>query len=289
MERRDILARAVHTLVENQLRAGADASRVDAETAAARSRLIQAREVDAIARASLARLLGAADADVAIDVAALLDRLPDAVAAAGDAADHPLTKVRAAARERSRAVQAILAHTDRPHVFVQSSLFARGTGASADGTRDGSLSEIGFDRANWSAGIMLTFPNLFDAPSLRARKEVAAANERADLARYDEAALTVTNERRIARLRVDAARAIAANTPLQLAAARDSESQARARYQAGLTGLTEVAEAQSLLAQAEADDQVARAAVWRAVLGASIADGNLSPFLSAVRAAEERR
>ena len=42
-ERRDVLARTVHTLVDNQLRPGAEASRADAERAAAQTRLIQAQ------------------------------------------------------------------------------------------------------------------------------------------------------------------------------------------------------------------------------------------------------
>ena len=57
---------------------------------------------------------------------------------------------------------------------------------------------------------------------------------------------------------VQAARAVAANTPVQLAAAQQSEAQARARYQAGLASIVEVADAQSLLAQAEVQDQLAR-------------------------------
>ena len=48
---------------------------------------------------------------------------------------------------------------------------------------------------------------------------------------------------------VDAARAVAQNTPIQLAAAQQSEAQARARYDAGLAGIIEVAEAQNLLAE----------------------------------------
>ena len=44
LDRRDVLSRAVHTLVDNQLRPGAEASRSDAERAAAQTRLIQAQE-----------------------------------------------------------------------------------------------------------------------------------------------------------------------------------------------------------------------------------------------------
>jgi outer membrane protein len=81
---------------------------------------------------------------------------------------------------------------------------------------------------------------------------------------------------------VDAARAIAQNTPIQLTAAQQSEAQARARYQAGLASIVEVADAQSLLAQAEVQDQVARVDVWRALLGEAVARGDFSAFLSLV-------
>ena len=74
---------------------------------------------------------------------------------------------------------------------------------------------------------------------------------------------------------VQAARAVAANTPVQLAAAQQSEAQARARYQAGLASIVEVADAQSLLAQAEVQDQLARIDVWRALLAQAAAQGTL--------------
>ena len=77
-----------------------------------------------------------------------------------------------------------------------------------------------------------------------------------------------------------AARAVAANTPVQLAAAQQSEAQASARYQAGLASIVEVADAQSPLAQAEVQDQLARIDVWRALLAQSAAQGTLSSFLS---------
>jgi outer membrane protein TolC len=81
---------------------------------------------------------------------------------------------------------------------------------------------------------------------------------------------------------VQAARAVAVNTPVQLAAARQSEAQATARYQAGLASIVEVADAQSLLAQAEVQDQLARIDVWRALLARAAAQGTLTPFLSLV-------
>jgi outer membrane protein TolC len=70
---------------------------------------------------------------------------------------------------------------------------------------------------------------------------------------------------------------------LQLAAARQSEVQIRARYDAGLAALGELADAQSLLTQAEVQDRAARIDVWRALLAQAVAQGSLAPFLGLVR------
>ena len=58
VQRREVLARAAHTLADNQLRPGAEASRADAELAAARTRAIQARQAVTLGQTTLARLLG---------------------------------------------------------------------------------------------------------------------------------------------------------------------------------------------------------------------------------------
>ena len=68
-----------------------------------------------------------------------------------------------------------------------------------------------------------------------------------------------------------------------LSAAQETELRARTRYNAGLAPITEVADAQRVLAQAESDAAVARLSVWRAVLAESQAAGDLTPFLHAIR------
>jgi len=276
--RRATLASAVQTLVDNQLRPGAEASRADAERATAQTRLIRAQESMALARATLARLLGVPGTAVTIDATPLLNRVPDTDVAARTAPQHPLAQVRQAAVGDARAQEEILARTDRPRLYLESSVFARGSGAGVNGIVDGT-SGLGFDRVNWAAGVQLVFPNALDFSSLRARRAAAAATARSEAALYDEALLRIDSEREAAATMVLAARAAAANTPLQLAAAEQSESQARARYQAGLASIVEIADAQSLLAAAEVDDQVARVDVWRALLAQAAAAGDLAPFV----------
>jgi outer membrane protein len=283
LDRRDLLSRAVHTLVDNQLRPGAEASRTDAERAAAQTRLIQAQQAVMLAQITLARVLGTSAAAV-IDATTLVDRLPPDTPTPATTT-HPLTQLRQAAVEVARAQEDVLSRTDLPRVYFQSSVFARGSGASPNGQFDGGISGLGLDRANWAAGLQVVFPNAFDFANLRARKAAAAAFARAEAARYDEAMLTVTSQQQAALAMVQAARAVAANTPVQLAAAKQSEAQATARYQAGLATIMEVADAQSLLAQADVQDQLARIDVWRALLAQAAAGGTLAPFLAVVHAA----
>jgi outer membrane protein TolC len=286
VERREALGRTVHTLVDNQLRPGADASRADAELAAAATRAIQARQSLTLAESTFTRLLGITSGGVRADGATLIDRVPrvDEVSSAGPSAtSHPLAQARQAAVDAAVAQQDILSQTDRPKLYLQTTVFARGSGATPAGSLDGDANGLGLDRANWAAGVQVVFPNLFDFSSLNARKAAAAASARAEMARHDEALLTIADERRRAAAIVQAALAIAANTPVQVAAARQSLAQATARYQAGLTGITDVAEAQNLLAQSEAQDVVARVDVWRALLEQAAAGGSLDPMLRLLR------
>lgn len=283
LERRNVLLQAVQTLVTNQLRPGADQSRIEAERAAAQTRVIQAQQTLAIAQAALNRVLGTATGGVTVATDALTARLPAGDITPTAAAKHPLALVRQASVDEAHAQEDVLAHTDLPRVLVQSSVFARGSGANSNGVFDGGLDGLGLQRTNWAAGVEVLFPNVFDFSSLKARKAAAEANARASSALYDEAVVTVTSQQQAAAAILQAARAIAANTPIQLTAAQQSERQARARYDAGLATIVEVADAQSLLAQAEVQDQLARVDVWRALLAAAVAQGDLTPLLTILR------
>jgi outer membrane protein TolC len=288
VQRRDVLARAVHTLVDNQLRPGAEASRADAERAAAQTRAIQARQAVTLAKNTLARVLGLPGGAIEINAAALLAAVPPPEAASTAIAQHPLVQSAQAAIEQARAEETVLSKTDWPRLYLQSSVSARGSGANPDGVFDGGAGGLGLERVNWAAGLQIVVPNLFDFSSLRARRAAAAARTDIESARHDEAVLSVTADQRDADAMVDAARAIAQNTPIQLAAARQGERQARARYEAGLTGLVELADAQNLLVAAEYQDASARVEVWRALLTRATAQGSMQPFIDLVRAARSQ-
>jgi outer membrane protein TolC len=150
-----------------------------------------------------------------------------------------------------------------------------------DGVRLGGANGLAPTTANAAAGFSVTFP-IFDFASIRSREAVQSANIRAQTARADQIAVELRAQWNRAAAAYAGARRIAANTPIQVKAARDASDQATARYRAGLGNIDEVAEAQRLLTQSEIDDALARLNVWRGLLSIAAATGNLDPFLAEV-------
>jgi outer membrane protein TolC len=278
-----VFDQTVQVLVQQELRPGADGSRADAELARARTQLYQAQAVEQQAQAILASLLGAAGTQIEVEPSALLTAPPADVVPAAPPSNHPLARHEQAGVDELRAREKVLNHSDYPRLYLESEASARGSGVNPDGQFAGGMKGLGFSRANWVAGISVVFPNLFDFPALRDQKRMAQAQERSQEARYQQTLQDLTGQIAAAQAVYDSAVLIARNTPVELAAARKTETQSRARYQAGLTNIVEVAEAESLLALAESDDATARINVWRGLFGVSVAQGNLEPFLATLR------
>jgi outer membrane protein TolC len=138
------------------------------------------------------------------------------------------------------------------------------------------------DTFNWAAGVQVTF-SAFDYFGLRDQKKIQQANLNAEQARYKQAIDDISVAEEQARATLAGARQVAANTPVELTAARTSEQQQQARYRSGLATVVDVAAAEGVLAQAEGDDAIARLSVWRAELGVAVAQGDLTPFLQMLR------
>ena len=278
IDRRQVFANVVQVLVNNDLRPGADASRADAELARAQILLIQAQQAEAVSRAALAQVLGIAGATVQVEPGPLLSSPPDADPSAPPLSTHPLAAAEQARVDQIKAQEHVLDRSYFPRFGLQSTIYGRGSGANTDGTIQAGTSGLGLDRSNWAAGLTVTFP-VFDIFSLHAQKQIAAANERAERARYDQTLDDLTGQLQQVRATLEGARLVAEKTPVELQAARQAEMQARARYQAGLANIVEIAEAQGLLVQAETDDALARLAVWNDLASLAAAQGDLQPFL----------
>lgn len=284
--RRETFTKSVHVLVDNQLRAGADASRADAELARARVNLARAQQQAATSRAALSNILGIADRSVEVQEGVLLGAPPSAAPATSPVAANPFAEAQKARVQESESLVHALDRSYYPKLYLESEVMGRGSGFDPAGKFLGGTEGLGPDRANWAVGVMVTFP-IFDIFSIKSKKAVEAANERAERARYDQSLQDLTGQLRRAQASLDGARKVAENTPLELDAARTTETQERARYQAGLATLVDVSDAQSLLVQAEIDDALARLAVWQNLASVAAAQGDLTPFLKSLRDAAQ--
>src|SRR5439155_15610063 len=143
VERARVLNQVLETLVKNELRPGADASRSRAELALAQNLRIQAEQSREVARAALAQLLGAAPDTIAIRPGPMLNSPPAVQAPSVSAAQHPLALAGAAAVSEVKARENALNRTYYPRLYLQGSEYARGTGIQADGRTGGAASGLG--------------------------------------------------------------------------------------------------------------------------------------------------
>lgn len=278
VRRSKVLQESVAALVKAQLRPGADASRAAAEAAAAETQLIQARQGIEVAKASLCQYVGADPARISVHTGKLLESFPDAVSPPAPLASHPVLAEQSAVIREAEASRRVLEKSYFPKFNVLGAAYGRGSGAVTDGTILGGVNGLGPNIHNWGVGFGVTF-SLLDLPSLKTRMQIATHQERAETARYEQERQDLSAELARSRASLDGARKVAQNTPIQLAAARDTERQASARYKAGLGTLIEIVDAQRLVTQAEIENSIARLTVWRAALNLYVAEGDLDPLL----------
>jgi outer membrane protein TolC len=279
VERMEVFAQSVSVLVENELRPGADLSLARAELARARNELVRAEELREQARVSLAEWLGRARERVEVDGRELVENLPGEAGPGAEPRVHPLVEAGEAERDRARARRDVAASAYRPKLDVLGAVYARGTGALLDGTFEGGSSGLWPETTNWAVGLAVRFPLLDFA--LRQETEIEEYLQQAAEGRYATAVERIAADLERARVHLESARRVAENTPAELEAARALQSQARARYDAGLADVLAVAEAERILRRAETENAIARLEVWRARFSVAAADGgDLGPVLS---------
>lgn len=276
--RAQVFTDSVHVLVTNQLRAGADAAHADAELSAARTQLNRAQQIFEVSRATLAEALGQPGTSLTAEAGPLLTLPPDLSVPASNLETHPVILAQEAAITTVKAREQALGRAYFPRFNFQSALYARGTGALINGNFQGGAHGLYPTVPNFAVGLTVTFP-AFDIFGIRARRKIERANEAVETARLDQTVQALKGQYARAQALIDGALRIARETPNQLRAAQDAERLTRERYKYGLATITEVADAQRLLTQAEIENSVAQLNVWRALLVAARLNGDLKPFL----------
>jgi outer membrane protein len=282
VRRYEAFDKVVHVLVDNSLRPGADASQADAQLALARNELIQVQTQVTVRRSALAEYLQTTQAQAEIDPTKLLASLPATDLQPTTATNHPAVLEEHALTLQQEAQKRIFDRSYVPVFSTSGMVFGRGAGTNASGSFPRGTAGLAPDVFNWGAGIQVSFA-AFDYFTLRYQSKAQEANVEAEHARYDQSISDVTNALEQAQAALDGARKLAANTPIELAAAQTSEQQQQVRYRSGLATVVDVSAAEGVLAQAEGDEAIARLGVWRAELSVAAAQGDLEPFLQLLK------
>lgn len=264
VERAASLEKIVEAQAQAGLRPEADLARATAERVLSEAQVIQAEHAARLGRIAVAQYAGGTWQEVK-PVAPFVSRQAVLAEPGGAVALHPALQEQSAAVHEAelRRHEALIAW--RPRFQTDTALYARGV-------------DSGPNIYNWGVGLSVLFPVL-DLPQIRAKRMEEKHRAQGETARLRKLTTDLNADLERARAGVDTAIRMAATTPPQLRAARAAQSQAVARYQAGLANMVEVADAQRLLLQAEIDDGLAKLNVWRAQLGVAIAAGDLAPFL----------
>ena len=279
VDRTGVLLRTINALVDAQLRPGADASRAEAELAAARTQWNQAQPAAGVARATLAQFAMMDPAQVAPDLTRLLSLPPEQDVPPLDPSHNPMALEQNAAIEETLARLRVLERSYFPRFSLQGAAYARGSGAELNGKILGGANGLAPTTQNYALGFTVTFP-LSDLAALHAREAAQSAAVRMQQAKAAQIAADLRAQWYRAVEMLAGARRIARDTPTGLAAARTAARVTTARYEAGLGTIAEVADAQRLVTQAEIDDALAHLAVWRGLLGVAAAAGDIRPFLA---------
>jgi outer membrane protein len=281
IDRMESFAKTVHVLVDNTLRPGADASQADAQLALARTQLIQAQTQQQVSIEALANFLQVSAQDVVVDDNQLLANAitPEPAEIAIDA--HPAAELESALLTQQKEQLHLLNRSYAPTFNLLGSASGLGAGLTSTSSNpafQGGTAGLAPSVFNWMTAVQVTFP-AFQIFTIRQQKKEQQAQVNSTQAAYRQTISDLTAQEKEARAMLDGARRVAANTPIGVAAARESEQQQQARYKSGLATAIDVSAAEAALAQAEGDDAIARVNVWRGLARVAEAQGDLTPFL----------
>jgi len=280
VERARTLLNVAKALADAGVRPRVEADRAQVEHALAEDALLTAHGAVQAARALLASLVGRDTADVTPVIDPLLEDRSLGLPPASDAsrATVPFIREQQAAIAEADAQLQRLEASYKPRLDVEAVSYARGTGVAPNALALTDANGLAPDVRNWGVGFTATFP-LMQIATRRAAREAGAARVRGEQARLEQLSLDLKGRREAARAHLDAAIAVARNTPNALNAAQRAAREALVRYRTGLSTVVDVAEAQRLLAQTEAEHGRARLDVWRERLTLLALEGSLDQLL----------
>lgn len=275
----------VKTLVAEGLRPGVDTADLDFEVAKTKIALIRAEKNKRLALVDLAEKMGLASRDFEIIsdpiIRSPLKMQPQIPV---DLTAHPLARMKEAQVKRWRAKQKVLDKAYRPHLWLNASVWGRGSSDGVNPIRPiagGVLPQV----FNYMVGVTFSFPIMEYFP-LKAQRRMARSNELAAKADLDLAMQILEKKDANARIMLEQSKKVADQTPVLVKAAKVREIKVLKRYSTGLTNVVALADAEKKLAEAKVENAIAQIDVWHSILALSYAQGDLRPFMELVDLAE---
>jgi outer membrane protein TolC len=182
----EVILRTTNAQVNAELRPGADASRAQAELAAARTEFIRAQQAIEIARATVSQFAGAEPGTIVPAAPKLLELPPEENVAPLNTAANPIAVEQNAVVEQAAQLRA-LERSYFPRFNLQGAAYLRGTSAETDGKLLGGLNGLAPNVQNYALGFSVSFP-VFDLAAIRARENAQAATVRVQTARSQQIA-----------------------------------------------------------------------------------------------------
>jgi len=280
VDRFKVFLDSVHVLALKELKAKTDEYLAEAELVRAKDELISAEQNYKIAVAALIRWTGLTTETVETLPGGLLKETPNTYFTAADLRLHPQALAQQAAIDVIHARKTALEHSYAPRFFLRAPIYARGSSFNPDLSLNYAHGYYP-TTFNYAISALMTFPAM-DIFQLRAQRRAETKNELSEKSRYDELLLNLKEQDARSRAMIEGAVRIAANAPLKVKASQEAANSARTRYRFQLASVNDVALDEQLLTQSEVEYATAQLRVWRALLAAAVARGDMKPFVDSV-------
>ncbi len=268
---------------KNGLRPGVDTSFANSEVARARLNVYDAEKNEAEQRNRLASLMGVENSDFQPDTSTFFVSVPPvSLAPVTDVSANPILKIYAAREGLSEIREKEIFRSYFPKISVLGVTDGRGSGVSYNGHYDESFSGgTGLNRFNYAVGLVCTF-NILDYPRMKA--EQVAQKFRSDAAKTELQAQTLglKNDLTLANNKLRISFEQLKQAPIQYLSASDFYKQKLAMYTSGLANIVDLSQALYNLSRAEADNAIARDAVWKAFLAKASVSGDFNLFMNSI-------
>ena len=280
LDRMNVFLETVHVLAQKELKPTTDEYLAQAEVVRAKDELVAAEQNYKIAIAALIKWTGTATDTVEVDPGPLLRQIPETHFTVADPSSHPQALAQKSVIEVVQAREHAMERSYAPRFFLRVPVYARGTSFNPNLSLD-------FGKGyypttfNYAISALMMFPAM-DIFQIKSQRRAKAKTELAERSRYEEIILNLREQDARARAMIEGAVRIAENAPVKVKASQEAANSARIRYRYQLATVNDVAQDEQLLTQSEVEYATAQLQVWRALLAAAVARGDMRVFVDQV-------